>query len=346
MTGATDVQLLLSDETGKTGCCRPQHGTVTVGAGPVSSAGHERAGPMSVLRYIQRTREPLVASDVTRDDRFARDPYFADVTCCSLLALPVLSRGVLRAVLLLENQPSAARSPPDGWRRSSSRRPARRLPGQRPAVRRVPPDRRGAGGAAAGSDAGGPGDSAGAGVRRGRRGGRRAAGGRLHGPDPVRSGGHDHGRRRVDCHRRRPAEPGRQPVRARRPEREHADAEDRPARPAGRLRRRHRQHREHWRSRLGFPLVGGRADQRRGAAVGPHPRGLHPRPAAARPIPRRASRVHRAGRDRDRQHREPRLVELGLPRSRRRCGGWRRSWRRGCRRRRCSPRSPRRPGCF
>jgi predicted ATPase/signal transduction histidine kinase len=100
MTGATRVQLLLWDED-RQDWLLPASGS---GAGPVSGAGHERAGPMSVLRYLQRTREPLVAGDVTRDDRFARDPYFADVDCCSLLALPVLSRGVLRAVLLLENQ--------------------------------------------------------------------------------------------------------------------------------------------------------------------------------------------------------------------------------------------------
>ncbi len=100
MTGATDVQLLLWDED-RQDWLLPTSGS---GAGPVGGTGHERAGPMSVLRYIQRTREPLVVGDVTRDDRFARDPYFADVDCCSLLALPVLSRGVLRAVLLLENQ--------------------------------------------------------------------------------------------------------------------------------------------------------------------------------------------------------------------------------------------------
>ena len=57
-----------------------------------------------MLRYVQRTSEPLVAGDATGDDRFARDPYFADITCCSLLAVPILSRGALRAVLLLENR--------------------------------------------------------------------------------------------------------------------------------------------------------------------------------------------------------------------------------------------------
>ena len=100
MTGATDVHLLLWDED-RQDWLLPTSGS---GAGPVGGTGHERAGPMSVLRYVQRTREPLVVGDATRDDRFARDPYFADVDCCSLLALPILSRGALRAVLLLENR--------------------------------------------------------------------------------------------------------------------------------------------------------------------------------------------------------------------------------------------------
>ena len=43
-------------------------------------------------------------ADATGDDRFARDPYFADLNCCSLLAVPILSRGSPRAVLLLENR--------------------------------------------------------------------------------------------------------------------------------------------------------------------------------------------------------------------------------------------------
>ena len=60
--------------------------------------------PTSVLRYVQRTREPLVVADATGDDRFARDPYFAGIDCCSLHAVPILSRGLLRALLLLENR--------------------------------------------------------------------------------------------------------------------------------------------------------------------------------------------------------------------------------------------------
>src|SRR4029450_11055683 len=65
----------------------------------------EHAVPMSVLRYVQRTGEPLVVVDATHDERFDRDPYLADLDCCSLLALPIQSRDPLRAVLVMENRP-------------------------------------------------------------------------------------------------------------------------------------------------------------------------------------------------------------------------------------------------
>ena len=98
MTGATGVHLLLwSDDRQRLAAADPADAADPGGTG-------RRAVPMSVLRYVQRTREPLVVADATGDDRFARDPYFADVGCCSLLAVPILSRGTLRAVLLLENR--------------------------------------------------------------------------------------------------------------------------------------------------------------------------------------------------------------------------------------------------
>src|SRR6185312_4173183 len=74
------------------------------GSAPIGGTGHEHELPMSVLRYAQRTGEPLVVTDATGDDRFARDPYYNNLNCCALLALPILSRGTLRAVLLLENR--------------------------------------------------------------------------------------------------------------------------------------------------------------------------------------------------------------------------------------------------
>jgi signal transduction histidine kinase len=101
MTGATGVRLLLWSEDRHDWVLPVPDSGSAVG---VSGTGHERAVPMSVLRYVQRTGEPLVVGDATGDDRFARDPYFADVACCALLAVPVLGRGTLRAVLVLENR--------------------------------------------------------------------------------------------------------------------------------------------------------------------------------------------------------------------------------------------------
>jgi signal transduction histidine kinase len=100
MTGATGVHLLLySEDLHEWLLPTPAGGTT-----PISGTGHQYQLPMSVLRYAQRTGGPLVVADATADDRFARDPYFTDLACCALLALPILSRGTLRAVLLLENR--------------------------------------------------------------------------------------------------------------------------------------------------------------------------------------------------------------------------------------------------
>ena len=102
MTGATGVHLVLWSEDRHDWLLPAPGGDAA--AAPVSGSGRERAVPMSVPRYVQRTGEPLVVGDAAGDDRFARDPYFTDAGCCSLLALPILSRGALRAVLVLENR--------------------------------------------------------------------------------------------------------------------------------------------------------------------------------------------------------------------------------------------------
>jgi diguanylate cyclase (GGDEF)-like protein len=95
MTGATDVGLLLWNAE--------QDRWLAATDGNGGTRGERHRVPHSVVRYVERTREPLIVGDATRDDRFARDPYFMDLQVCSVLAVPVLSRGALRAILLLEN---------------------------------------------------------------------------------------------------------------------------------------------------------------------------------------------------------------------------------------------------
>ncbi|MEX5636434.1 diguanylate cyclase [Parafrankia sp. FMc2] len=100
MTGATGVHLLLRDQQERGWrVIRSDGGTVSL-----QEAGRWRLLPPSVVRYAERISEPVVVADATRDDRFARDPYFAELDRCSLLAIPVTIRGESRAMLLLENR--------------------------------------------------------------------------------------------------------------------------------------------------------------------------------------------------------------------------------------------------
>jgi signal transduction histidine kinase len=103
LTGATAVRFAICDaELGGWFL----HDAAAGGAAPipVEQAAQRGLLPMSALLYAERTGEPLLVDDATRDDRFARDPALATLGHCSLLVVPVLSQGTPRALLLLENR--------------------------------------------------------------------------------------------------------------------------------------------------------------------------------------------------------------------------------------------------
>jgi predicted ATPase/tRNA A-37 threonylcarbamoyl transferase component Bud32 len=60
--------------------------------------------PHSILQYVARTNEEVVVGDALSHDLLSADPYIVASRCRSLLALPLLSRGVLVAILYMENQ--------------------------------------------------------------------------------------------------------------------------------------------------------------------------------------------------------------------------------------------------
>jgi len=95
MTGATDIQVALWNAA--------DEGWMLDGDQPIETADPATV-PLSAFRYAERTCEPLVIDDATRDDRFAADPYLAGLTSCSLLAVPILSQGQPRAMLMMENR--------------------------------------------------------------------------------------------------------------------------------------------------------------------------------------------------------------------------------------------------
>lgn len=100
IAGATRVVLALRDKDEEDWMVDRDGG----GAMHIAQAGSQL--PLSVFRYVERTREPLLLADATADDRFARDPYFAGVARCSLLVVPIVNEGVMRAMLVLENTAS------------------------------------------------------------------------------------------------------------------------------------------------------------------------------------------------------------------------------------------------
>jgi hypothetical protein len=106
ITGATGVQLLLLDDDAQ-GWVLPATFGERDAPIAVQEAGARGLVPLTAFQYTERTREPLLVEDATRDDRFARDPYLADVDRCSLLVVPVIRQRVMRAVLLLENRLSS-----------------------------------------------------------------------------------------------------------------------------------------------------------------------------------------------------------------------------------------------
>ena len=96
LTGATGIELVLWNED--------RHEWVLAAADSPATGQPAPLLPTSVLRYAQRSGEPLVVADALRDGRFAHDPYFIGVPSCSLLTVPIVTQGSLRALLLLENR--------------------------------------------------------------------------------------------------------------------------------------------------------------------------------------------------------------------------------------------------
>jgi len=96
LTGASEIHVVLRNPD------TAQWRLYVNGAPPVPV--EEARLPLEPLRFVERTGEPLVVDDATRDERFARDPYLARLDRCALLALPVLARGRPTAILVLEQR--------------------------------------------------------------------------------------------------------------------------------------------------------------------------------------------------------------------------------------------------
>ena len=105
-TGATEVRIVVWRDEPR-GWFVPMVDPDGVARGPgmpIDDPDGGRLVPLLAFRYAERTLEPLVVADVACDERFVIDPYLRERRCRSLLIVPILSHGMARAMLILEQR--------------------------------------------------------------------------------------------------------------------------------------------------------------------------------------------------------------------------------------------------
>ena len=102
LTGATEILLALRNNDTGEWFLRTAAGDNDI-ALPLDQAAERGLLPITAFRYVERTHEPLLVADATRDDRFGRDSYIARMDRCSLMAVPIRNSGDTRAIVILTN---------------------------------------------------------------------------------------------------------------------------------------------------------------------------------------------------------------------------------------------------
>jgi diguanylate cyclase (GGDEF)-like protein len=102
LTGATEILLALRNNDTGEWFLRTAAGDNDI-ALPLDQAAERGLLPITAFRYVERTHEPLLVADATRDDRFSRDSYIARLDRCSLMAVPIRNSGDTRAIVILTN---------------------------------------------------------------------------------------------------------------------------------------------------------------------------------------------------------------------------------------------------
>ena len=62
---------------------------------------------MTIIRYVERTKESVVLSDVSTEGAFTADPYIVKSQPKSILCTPLINQGRLIGIIYLENNSTA-----------------------------------------------------------------------------------------------------------------------------------------------------------------------------------------------------------------------------------------------
>jgi predicted ATPase/signal transduction histidine kinase/tRNA A-37 threonylcarbamoyl transferase component Bud32 len=71
---------------------------------PFISITEEQDVPLSLLNYLQRTKETVVINNATQEGLFIKDPYIIQHQPQSVLGFPIIHQGKLTGILYLENR--------------------------------------------------------------------------------------------------------------------------------------------------------------------------------------------------------------------------------------------------
>ncbi|MFO7566404.1 MAG: AAA family ATPase [Enhygromyxa sp.] len=104
--GAERGALLLAGEAGLElrAICSAEGGSARIFERSIAVDEVAEQLPSSVLRWVERTREPAVVDDATGDLRFATDTYVSAHRVRSILCLPIVKHDRLIGLLYLENK--------------------------------------------------------------------------------------------------------------------------------------------------------------------------------------------------------------------------------------------------
>jgi signal transduction histidine kinase len=103
-TGATDVRILALDAEDRWILKASLAEGWPIEAMPLREAVQKDLVSETVLSLCEASNGFLLSNDATGDERFLRDPHFASMSACSLLAISVVIHSKPRALVVLENR--------------------------------------------------------------------------------------------------------------------------------------------------------------------------------------------------------------------------------------------------
>ncbi len=104
LSGATHTRFLLLNENNEWMIEGGFNNNQKLTSLSLDKAIDQRIIPVSLFNAMLRSKDIILSDDIVMDSRFMYDPYYAELSVCSLLTMPIFIQGRLIAFLILENR--------------------------------------------------------------------------------------------------------------------------------------------------------------------------------------------------------------------------------------------------